>query len=99
MSTSYVDVSVDKYVIMPNHIHLLITIAQAQLDTEDNHSRKISLHSIIRSFKTMVTKNIGYSVWQDSYYDHIIRDESDYRKVWEYIDCNPDKWQEDELFG
>ena len=35
------------------------------------------------------------NIWQRSYYDHIIRDEDDYLKIWEYIDNNPAKWIED----
>ena len=34
-------------------------------------------------------------VWQRSFHDHIIRDEQDYILIWEYIDNNPVKWEED----
>ena len=37
-------------------------------------------------------------IWQRSYYDHIIRNEQDYKEVWQYIDGNPAKWQDDELY-
>ncbi|MCH5300636.1 MAG: hypothetical protein J1E56_04880 [Ruminococcus sp.] len=42
-----------------------------------------------------MTKQIGFSIWQRSYYDHIIRGEKDYLEVWEYIENNPQKWQLD----
>ena len=51
-----------------------------------------TLHTVIRSFKTMVTKDIGYSIWQDSYYDRIIEEEKGYVEAWRYIDENPLKW-------
>ena len=54
-----------------------------------------NIETIIRSFKTMVTKEIGNSIWQWSYHDHIIRDERDYQKIWEYIDNNSIKWKLD----
>ena len=54
-----------------------------------------NIETIIRSFKTMVTKEIGYSIWQRSYHDHIIRGEKDYQKIWEDIDTNPLKWESD----
>jgi putative transposase len=98
-SSSYNNVSIENYVIMPNHIHLLVTILPRSLDTDDPNSKNISLNTVIRSVKTMVTKNVGHSVWQDSFYDHIIRDDTDYQNVWDYIEANPYKWQEDELFG
>ena len=86
----YANVSVEKYVIMPNHIHFLILIYDS-----DNGGMKASrptLFTVIRSFKTMVTKEIGHSIWQDSYYDKIINNENGYFESWRYIDENPLKW-------
>ncbi len=54
-----------------------------------------NVETIIRSFKTMVTKEIGNSIWQRSFYDHIIRGEKDYQKIWEYIDTNVIRWEQD----
>jgi len=85
------NVTVDKYVIMPNHIHLIIFLH----GTMRASSPTKNIASVIRSFKTMVTKEIGIPVWQRSYHDHIIRDEKDYSKIWEYIDTNPGRWEED----
>jgi len=38
-------------------------------------------------------------MWQKSYHDHIIRDEDEYRRIWQYIDENPAKWTEDKYYG
>ena len=91
IDNKYENVIVDKYVIMPNHIHLIIFL----YGTMRASSPTKNIETIIRSFKTMVTKEIGYSVWQRSYHDHIIRDEKDYQKIWEYIETNPIKWELD----
>ena len=91
INIKYENVTVDKYVIMPNHIHLIISLhgtMRASSPTKD-------IVSIVRSFKTMSTKEIGCSIWQRSYHDHIIRGERDYEKIWEYIDTNVIKWEED----
>lgn len=88
---------VDKYVIMPNHIHMIIVIDQAAGGGAIETSRP-TLSGIIRSFKTMVTKEIGVSVWQTSFHDRIIRNEAEYRLIWQYIDENPAKWQADRYF-
>ena len=40
----------------------------------------------------------GRKIWQRSYYDHIIRNEADYLRIWQYIDTNPAKWVEDEYY-
>ena len=42
-------------------------------------------------------KEIGFSVWQKGFHDHIIRGEKDYAAIWNYIEANPYRWQEDEL--
>ena len=51
-----------------------------------------TLFTVVRSFKTMVTREIGYSVWQDSFYDKVIDSVEGYEEVWEYIEENPFKW-------
>ena len=91
INIKYENVTVDKYVIMPNHIHLIIFLH----GTMRASSPTKSIESIIRSFKTLVTKEIGNSIWQRSYHDHIIRGEKDYQKIWEYIDTNVVRWEKD----
>ena len=57
-----------------------------------------SAPTAVRSFKTLVTKQFGAPVWQRGYYDHIIRDESDFLRIWRYIDENPARWADDEYY-
>jgi len=96
----YDDVLVDKYVIMPNHIHMIIVLGY----TSENwtmwasSTTKVPISNIIRSFKVLVSKEIGFSIFQRSYHDHIIRNESEYQKIWQYIDTNPAKWEEDKYY-
>ena len=99
ISLIYPQVSVDCYVIMPNHIHLIVIVAERHIGR--------SLPQIIRWFKSMTTNNyINYvkkgilkpfneKLWQKSYHDHIIRDEKDYMRIWKYIDTNAIKWEQD----
>ncbi len=89
----YYGVFIDKYVIMPNHVHLLIRLCSS--DGGLRAARPTNVETIIRSLKTMVTRETGRSIWQTSFYDHIIRDENDYLTRWDYIDENPAKWAED----
>ena len=51
-----------------------------------------TVSSDIRSFKIVVTKEIGWSIWQSRFHDHIIRDDYDYMQHIRYIDENPIKW-------
>lgn len=90
----YVDVTVDKYIIMPNHIHLILLI----LGDNGRAMRAPTIPNIINQMKGYVTKQIGISIWQKLFYDRIIRNELEYQKIWEYIDTNPIKWEEDEYY-
>jgi len=61
-----------------------------------------SIPTIIRSFKSAVTKRInqmyetpGVKLWQRNYYDHIIRNEYELKRIREYIANNPVKWEFD----
>ncbi len=98
------NVSIPKYVIMPNHIHLIIEInnnddeKRAIRESPLQYQRSI-IDKIVGFLKMNVSKKIHntYSdkIWQRSFHDHIIRGEKDYRKIWEYIDTNPLKWESD----
>ena len=90
----YPGVLVDKYVIMPNHIHVIFVL---------NRTGMPSLSRIVGQFKMSVTKEIQSSyaidaVWQRSFHDHIIRNQKDYERIWLYIHGNPQKWSEDCFF-
>jgi putative transposase len=68
------------------------------------------LRNIIQWYKTMTTneyirnvKQNGWApfpgkLWQRNYYEHIIRDETSYVKISEYIINNPLNWREDNYF-
>lgn len=96
---------VSKYVIMPNHIHIIITIDNYY--ESDNGAMWASpptqsLIQRIRSFKTLVTKEIGFSPWQRNYYDRVLRNNREYLVTWQYIENNPINWlngiEEDEFY-
>ena len=82
---------IDKYVIMPNHIHMIIIN-----DSGTMWASSPTISQKIKSFKTLVTKEIGTAIFQRSFHDHVIRDSGDYLAIWEYIDTNPAKWADDE---
>ena len=87
----YPDVYLEKYVIMPNHIHLLLMI-----DTLRGRSVIApTISTIVRHMKGFATRNIGYSVFQKSFHDRIIRNDVEYQMVWQYIDNNPALWEQD----
>ena len=95
--TYYENVTVEKYVVMPNHVHLLLCIHRPESNgrTMCAPTKKTSVPQIIKMLKEIVTKRIGYPIWQKGYHDHIIRSDADYLRIWNYMDTNPAKWRED----
>ncbi len=85
----YDAICVDKYVIMPDHIHFIITINS---DANGRTQFAPTIARVVKQFKGSITKQIGRPIWQKSYYDHIIRNQHDYNEVWQYIENNPLKW-------
>lgn len=96
----YESVCVDCYTIMPNHIHLLLSLSPIG---RGNPSPTID--SIVGWLKFQITKEIneqsatvGKKVFQRSFYDHIIRSQEDYNEIYEYIKQNPLRWKIDKLY-
>ena len=82
--------SVDHYVIMPDHIHLILRLNG--IINETGNPTNQTIPHIVSTFKRLCTKEIGENVFQRSYYDHIIRDRDDYETRMKYIYENPVKW-------
>ena len=91
----YPAVSLDNYVIMPDHIHLLLRI-----DDNQNGRPMVAptVSTIIQQTKGYITKQIGFSVWQKLFHDHIIRNKNDYMEIWEYIENNSAKWIKEKFY-
>ena len=92
------NVVVDKYVIMPDHVHLILVI------TRDNAERAIResplrqrsiISNVVGYIKMNASKSIRLKyncsdpIWQRSYYEHIIRDKDDYDEIVKYVQENP----------
>ncbi len=85
----YDAVNVDKFCIMPDHIHFIISI------NSNNNGRTQfapTISRVVKQFKGSITKQIGKPIWQKSFYEHTIRNQNDYNEIWEYIENNPLKY-------
>ncbi len=92
----YEDIKIDQFVIMPNHIHLILFVYGNE---PKKNARQHSLVSkFVSTLKRFCNKQYGENIWQRSYFDHIIRDKTDYQTHIRYIAQNPLKWNEDEFF-
>ena len=91
----YSAMEIDKYIVMPNHIHMIVSILS---DDCGRTQFAPTISRMIKQFKGAITKQTGFSVWQRSYHDHIIRGQADYDEIWQYIEENPLKWDKDCYF-
>lgn len=85
-----------EYVIMPNHLHLLLEIK--------DKSNKSNISSIVRNFKIKITQWFYQNtdlkeIWKRSYHDHIVRNMNDYERIKKYIIDNPKNWNNDIYFN
>ena len=104
---AHLHATIDQYVIMPNHVHLIAVITEEDI-----------LHEICESplqSRSIMSKLIGYikmntskairqrygdvAVWQRGYHDHVIRNQEDYVALAEYIQTNPLRWELDKLYA
>lgn len=100
----YPSVSCSKYVVMPNHVHALILIDRADMESAP------TLMEVVQTFKRRTTiryielvkqgyvKPFDKHVWQRSFYDHVVRNDTDFREIWKYIEENPLKWKLDRFY-
>lgn len=105
----YPQVELDAFVVMPNHIHAVVTISHENVGNSTvgarsprPYGRKPALGNIIAYFKYQSTKKINLhqstvpaKIWQRNYYDHIIRNENSLRRIRGYVVSNPERWQFD----
>ena len=90
----YPMISVTKYVIMPDHIHMILVVNRDY----DQIGTTPTISTVINQMKGFVTKKIGFSMWQKLFYDRIIRNDAEYEHIWNYIDKNPENYRTDDLY-
>lgn len=72
------------YVIMPDHLHLLLSLKENGNISTVMHDFKSHTAQVING----ILKRRG-ALWQEGYHDHVIRDEADFKKRIDYIHKNP----------
>ena len=102
MPNKYPEISIDCYVIMPNHIHLLLFVFK----DGGRGDPSPTVDAVMGWLKYNATKEInimrqteGEKIFQRSFYDHIIRNDNDYCEIHNYIYENPARWQYDKLYA
>ena len=94
----YDHITVESYVIMPNHIHILLQILEGPSRTPVPTYQNSAVSSFVSTLKRFCNKEYGKNIWQPRSYDHIIRDQADFERHLQYIYENPFGWQKDELY-
>ena len=96
----YPCLTVDRYVIMPNHVHVILIFKR---ETAGVNPRP-TIMDVVCAYKSLTTrecKKSGFTekLFQTSFYEHIIRDREDYEEIVKYIYENPMRWYYDELYA
>ena len=100
MNGFYENITVDQYVIMPNHIHLILAVREGGSPRTSTPTKQTtSVSHFVSTFKRFCNKEYGRNIWQRGFYDHIIRGREDYEEIVKYIYENPIRWYYDELYS
>ena len=97
-------VTIDQYVIMPDHLHVMIFLDPNQYTSQKNGSSRAPtptnamLPHIISTFKRLCARELGNNIFQRGYIEHIVRDQKDYDTRAKYICENPIRWYYKELY-
>ena len=92
MNNIYNNMNVESYVIMPNHIHLLIHIFNGLQGSPRSSTPTNLISRFVAAFKKYTNKEADGNLWQRGFHDHIIRNEEDLYNHIQYINENPKKW-------
>lgn len=100
------NITLDKYVFMPNHIHMILVIENECNDAvnesgiiefiQEFKSKAVNIY--INGVKESLYEPFSKKLWQRSYYDSVIRNRDTYELIWNYIDNNPLKWALDKYY-
>ncbi len=96
-------VKIDRYVIMPDHIHVIILLVPEEYSNQRRGSSGAPtptgemLPHVVSAFKRLCNKEIGVNIFQRGYIEHIIRNREDYEARVKYIYENPERWCFDQL--
>jgi REP element-mobilizing transposase RayT len=103
LGTRYSYVGLDTFVVMPNHFHGILNLNEVHVGNGRDHSlpdQVKSLWELVGAFKTTSSKQIHELGdrsfrWQSSFYDRIIRNDTELHRIRDYILSNPLRWELD----
>jgi len=105
INIKYPHADIDKYVIMPNHVHMILVISNDTGSGRENPAPTVTVSSIVGWLKYHTTVEMNdlnggtiEKIWQRSYHDHIIRNKNEHEEIWQYIENNPLKWEQDKYY-
>ena len=87
----YPGILVDTYAIMPDHVRLILAVQNVKPGGRQV-AAPTSISTVIQQLKRAVSRSAGQALWQKSFYDHVIRNETDLAEARQYIVNNPLNW-------
>ncbi len=114
IETHNADVHVPLFVVMPNHVHLIVIVDEtppcrdviygvSTTTPKNEQMQRIAnrcgrLSHVISRFKSAVSRTLGYSIWQPRFHEHIVRDHNEMNAFADYVENNVANWFDDEFY-
>lgn len=99
----FTGIMLDKFVIMPNHIHGIVQFIDVVKYAMNKEGKKLALGNVISTFKGAVSYQARRAAdedfaWQSRFYESIIKSDQGLEAIRTYIANNPSNWHKDTLF-
>ena len=99
MSDFYDDIKLDSFVVMPNHVHMMIRILEKEIGPSSSTVPTLNkVGRFVGTFKRLSNREIGFNLWQSRSNDRIVRSDEEYIAYMEYMEANPRRWLTDEHY-
>ena len=94
LPSTFKSLEIDCFVVMPNHVHMIIFLNQSEISIIDAMQwyKSKTTQAYIHGVKSNGWSRFRGKLWQRSYHDHIIRGDQDLNRIRQYIINNPAKW-------
>ena len=99
MSDFYENIKLDDFVVMPNHVHMMVRVIDFGNGASGTTLPTLNkVGRFVGTFKRFTNREIGFDIWQSGSNDRIVRSDEEYIAYMEYMEANPRRWLTDKHY-